>query len=83
MIVCQCKVVSDADLRLAVEAGARSLGSACRATGAASDCGHCVFQVRAIVGDLVDACTSYTPETLHQLAEVLHEAEEPARRRTA
>lgn len=83
VIVCQCKVVSDADLRRAVEAGARSLGSACRATGASSDCGHCVFQVKAVVGELVDAYTSYTPKTLAQLAEVLHEAEEPARRRTA
>lgn len=83
VIVCQCKVVSDADLRLAVEAGARSLASACRATGASSDCGHCVFQVRAVVKDLVEAHTAYTADTLAQLAEVLHEAEEPARRRTA
>ena len=83
VIVCQCKVVRDADLRLAVEAGARSLASACRATGAASDCGHCVFQVRAVVQDFIDAHTAYTAESLAQLAEVLHEAEEPARRRTA
>lgn len=51
MIVCHCRVVTDRDLDAAVADGARTLGAACRATGAAQDCGSCIFTVRALVCD--------------------------------
>jgi len=49
MIVCQCRVVSDRDVSAAVAAGARTVSSVCRSTGAAQDCGSCVFSVKALV----------------------------------
>jgi bacterioferritin-associated ferredoxin len=42
MIVCHCRVVTDRDLRRAVEQGARSLDDISRACGRAGDlCGGC------------------------------------------
>lgn len=49
MIVCQCAVVSDHSIDEAVADGARTVGSVCRATGAAQDCGSCIFTVKALV----------------------------------
>ena len=49
MIVCQCRVVTDRDVDVAVANGARTVGAVCRATGAAQDCGTCIFSVRALV----------------------------------
>lgn len=49
MIVCQCRVVTDRDVVSAVTAGARTVSSVCRSTGAAQDCGSCVFSVKALV----------------------------------
>ena len=49
VIVCHCNVVSDADLADAVDGGARTLGEACRRTGAAQQCGTCVFSVRKVL----------------------------------
>ncbi len=49
MIVCQCRVVSDSAVDRALAGGARSVGSVCRATGAAQDCGSCIFTVKALV----------------------------------
>ena len=49
MIVCQCKVVNDRQISEAIAAGARSVSAVCRATGAARDCGACIFTVKAIV----------------------------------
>ena len=49
MIVCHCKVVTDRDVDAAVSSGARSVGSVCRSTGAAQDCGACIFSVKKIV----------------------------------
>lgn len=51
MIVCHCRVVTDRDLDAAVADGARTLGALCRATGAAQDCGSCIFTVRARICD--------------------------------
>lgn len=51
MIVCHCKVVSDRDVHAALCDGARSVGAVCRSTGAAQDCGSCIFTVKALVGD--------------------------------
>jgi bacterioferritin-associated ferredoxin len=49
VIVCQCRVVNDAAIATAVELGATTLASVCRATGAGSDCGTCVFSVKALL----------------------------------
>ncbi len=61
MIVCHCRVVTDRAVADAVRAGARSLGSACKATGAGQDCGACVFSLKRLVcehgSDLVPSGT--------------------------
>jgi len=49
VIVCQCRVVSDRAVDAALADGARSVGAVCRATGAAQDCGSCIFTVKALV----------------------------------
>ena len=49
MIVCHCGVVSDRDITAAVDDGARSLYEVCRETGAAQDCGRCIFSVKRIL----------------------------------
>lgn len=49
MIVCQCRVVSDRAVDAAVADGARTVAAVCRATGAAQDCGSCIFTVKALV----------------------------------
>ena len=49
MIVCQCRVVSDRDVEAAVTSGARTVSSVCRSTGAAQECGSCIFTVKALV----------------------------------
>ncbi len=49
VIVCHCRVVTDRAVADAVRAGARSLGSACKATGAGQDCGACVFSLKRLV----------------------------------
>jgi len=49
VIVCECKHVADSDLVEAVDSGARTLGEACRRTGAAQQCGTCVFSVRKVL----------------------------------
>ena len=49
MIVCQCAVVSDRTIHAALTEGARTLGAVCRETGAAQDCGSCIFTVKALV----------------------------------
>ena len=57
MIVCHCRVVSDRTVVAAVQAGARSLSSVCRETGAGRDCGACVFSLKRLV------CEHGTPVT--------------------
>ena len=49
MIVCHCAVVTDRDVVDAWDSGARSLGRACRATGAGADCGTCVFSLKRVL----------------------------------
>lgn len=61
MIVCHCRVVTDRAIRAALDAGAGSLAAVCRATGAGTACGGCVFGVRAVIADHEAA----TPCPLH------------------
>lgn len=49
MIVCQCRVVSDRTIKDALASGARTVSAVCRTTGAAQDCGSCIFTVKALV----------------------------------
>ncbi|WP_374969474.1 bacterioferritin-associated ferredoxin [Terrabacter sp. BE26] len=49
MIVCHCAVVTDGGVTEAWDAGARSLGQVCRATGAGTDCGACIFSVKRLL----------------------------------
>lgn len=49
MIVCHCRVVSDRDIDTALSEGARTVAAACRSTGAAQDCGACIFSVKKVV----------------------------------
>ncbi|MBV9831714.1 MAG: (2Fe-2S)-binding protein [Marmoricola sp.] len=49
MIVCHCRVVTDRAVADAVRAGAGSVSSVCRATGAGQDCGSCVFSLKRLV----------------------------------
>jgi bacterioferritin-associated ferredoxin len=47
VIVCQCRAVSDRTVEAALADGARTLSAVCRSTGAAQDCGSCIFTVKA------------------------------------
>jgi bacterioferritin-associated ferredoxin len=49
VIVCHCRVVTDRDVDAALDEGARTVSSVCRVTGAAQDCGSCIFTVKALV----------------------------------
>jgi bacterioferritin-associated ferredoxin len=49
VIVCHCNVVTDGDIAAALDDGAKTLGEVCRRTGAARQCGTCVFSVRQAV----------------------------------
>ena len=49
MIVCHCAVVTDRDVMDAWSSGARTLGQACRTTGAGADCGTCVFALKRLL----------------------------------
>ncbi|GGL44824.1 (2Fe-2S)-binding protein [Phycicoccus endophyticus] len=51
MIVCHCRVVNDTAITAAVDEGAHTLAQVCRATGAGTDCGGCVFSVKALLCD--------------------------------
>lgn len=49
MIVCHCRVVSDRDVSHAISDGARTVSQVCRSTGAAQECGTCIFTVKALL----------------------------------
>jgi bacterioferritin-associated ferredoxin len=49
VIVCHCRVVSDREVVDALRSGVASLAGVCRTTGAAQDCGVCVFSVKRLV----------------------------------
>ena len=58
MIVCHCAVVNDRDVVQAWDSGARSLGQACRATGAGTDCGSCVFSLKRLLCEHEESLSS-------------------------
>jgi bacterioferritin-associated ferredoxin len=49
VIVCHCGVVDEQQVAAAIDAGARTVASVCRSTGAGRDCGVCVFSVKRLV----------------------------------
>jgi bacterioferritin-associated ferredoxin len=65
VIVCHCHVVNDAAIADAVHAGARTLAQVCRSTGAARDCGACVFSVRRLVCEHVSSQVPESVESHH------------------
>lgn len=58
MIFCHCAVVGDRQVARAVEAGARTVAQVCKATGAGQQCGSCIFSVRRVVCQHVEAITA-------------------------
>ncbi|NHA69316.1 (2Fe-2S)-binding protein [Phycicoccus flavus] len=78
MIICHCNVVGDSAITAAVDAGATSLAEVCRATGAGTDCGGCVFSVKAIVV-AHDVTRAATMEDLRALEPQATPDEEPIR----
>ena len=50
-VVCECKHVTRADVRRAVEGGARTYKEVRSATGAGSKCGHCKSKVKRCLGE--------------------------------
>ena len=51
MIVCHCRVVSDRDVRAAIEQGAGDLCGVAAACGAGSRCGGCLPELRRMLAD--------------------------------
>lgn len=51
MIFCHCAVVGDRQVAEAIDAGARTVASVCKATGAGRECGSCIFSVRRVLCD--------------------------------
>jgi bacterioferritin-associated ferredoxin len=49
VIVCHCNDVSDFTVVGALDDGARTLAEVCSRTGAAQQCGSCVFSVRRVL----------------------------------
>jgi bacterioferritin-associated ferredoxin len=64
MIVCHCAVVSRSDIAGAMAAGAQTVSEVCRRTGAAQNCGTCVFSVRQVVCQHVEPGTADPEEPL-------------------
>ena len=51
MIFCHCAVVGDREVSAAIDAGASTVASVCKATGAGQQCGTCIFSVRRVLCD--------------------------------
>lgn len=64
MIVCHCAVVSSGDVADALDAGARSVSEVCRRTGAAQNCGTCIFSVKQVVCQHVPTGQALTEEAV-------------------
>jgi bacterioferritin-associated ferredoxin len=51
VIFCHCAVVGDREVADAIDAGATTVASVCKATGAGQQCGTCIFSVRRVLCD--------------------------------
>jgi bacterioferritin-associated ferredoxin len=49
VILCQCVVVNDQAVSLAMDNGAGTVAQVCAATGAGRVCGSCVFTVKRLL----------------------------------
>ena len=60
MIVCSCNVLSDKDVRTAVQAEARprSTGEVYGCLGCSAQCGRCARTIRKIMNEALDAAAS-------------------------
>ena len=54
MLVCQCRGISDRQIRRLVKDGATSVRDVARATGAGMRCGGCRANVREVVNEAVE-----------------------------
>ncbi|MFK7895968.1 MAG: bacterioferritin-associated ferredoxin [Myxococcota bacterium] len=54
MLVCNCRGVTDGQIRKLVREGASSTGQIVRATGAGRGCGGCRSAVRKVVAETVE-----------------------------
>ena len=64
MIVCHCGVVSSRDIVAAWDEGAQSVSQVCDRTGAAQNCGTCVFSVRQVLCEHVQHLETADEETV-------------------
>jgi bacterioferritin-associated ferredoxin len=64
VLVCHCKVVTDSQIRAAIEAGARDEFDVAAACGAATECGGCLPTVRT----LLDCAGCPVAESTHRPA---------------
>lgn len=63
MIVCQCRAVSDRDVRFVIRRGARTFAQVRADTGAGSDCGCCRANVEELIDDArLAGCVPPAPE---------------------
>ena len=65
MLVCHCNVVSDREIRRAIDAGARDPQAVADACGAGSDCLGCGPSIEQLLDDASMAC--HAPDELRSL----------------
>ena len=51
MYVCLCRVVTDKQVKAAIEAGARTICAVSKACGAGDDCGGCRSHIEDLIED--------------------------------
>jgi len=54
MYVCNCRAVTDQDIRQAVAEGATSLGAVRQCTGVAGQCGKCAPEAKALIQETIE-----------------------------
>ncbi|MGH8827191.1 MAG: (2Fe-2S)-binding protein, partial [Jiangellaceae bacterium] len=62
VIICHCKVVNDQAVTRAIADGAHTVAQVCRATGAGSDCGSCVFTLKRLLCEHQESLHAAFPE---------------------
>lgn len=59
MYVCNCRGVTDQDIREAVYEGASNLRSIRKCTGAAGQCGKCASHVKSVLNEVLEDINCY------------------------
>lgn len=68
MIVCVCKVVSDRDIKKAIQQGASSMRALREQLGVATCCGRCACAVREILDEHTEIQPAFQGQPLWQPA---------------